>query len=167
MLRHISSLKLQGANFETLTELPLFNKKTNSSKAKVHNKGALLFGRNGTGKSTMAKSFRKIAGEVVPEIQQAILLDYAGNEFILTDDEKKHIFVFDEDYIDKNVKLQEDHLNTIVLLGEAVDLTDKITEAQKYVTKVQDEYERQQKIYADYNDPNNVPKNIRKKCIPS
>ena len=27
MLRHISSLKLQGANFETLTELPLFNKK--------------------------------------------------------------------------------------------------------------------------------------------
>lgn len=156
MLRHISSLKLQGANFETLTELPLLKKKTNSSKAKVHNKGALLFGRNGTGKSTMAKSFRKIAGEVVPEIQQAMLLDYAGNEFILTDDEKKHIFVFDEDYIDRNVKLQEDHLNTIVLLGEVVDLTDKITEAQKYVTKVKDEYERQQKIYADYNDSNNV-----------
>lgn len=66
---------------------------------------------------------------------QATLCNAEGKELSLTDDDKKHIFVFNEDYIDKNIKLQEDHLNTIVLLGEAADLTDKITEAEKALEK--------------------------------
>ncbi|WP_329758288.1 AAA family ATPase [Allisonella histaminiformans] len=156
MLHDIASLKLQGKNFESLTELSLFNDKRKSHNSNICYKGALLFGRNGSGKSTVAKSFRKIAGEAVSSVKQAIVCDYSGNELILSDDEKKHIFVFDEEYVDKNIKLQEDHLNTIVLLGEAANLTGKIAEAEKNLAKVQKEYERQQIIYDEYNNANDV-----------
>ena len=36
----------------------------------------------------------------------------------------------DEEYVDKNVKLHEEHLDTIVILGEQVDLTEKIEKAE-------------------------------------
>ena len=47
----------------------------------------------------------------------------------MTESEKKKIFIFDEDYVDKNVKLQEDHLDTIVMLGKQADLTEQIAKA--------------------------------------
>lgn len=165
MLHDIASLKLQGANFDELKELSLFYFKDKPKPKNSCCNGVLLYGRNGAGKSTIAKCFRKIAGENPTGIVQATLCNAEGKELSLTDDDKKHIFVFDEDYIDKNIKLQEDHLNTIVLLGEAADLTDKITEAQKALEKAKIEYDKQKSIYDEYNNPDNVksPEYYRKK----
>lgn len=165
MLHDIASLKLQGANFDELKELSLFYFKDKPKPKNSCCNGVLLYGRNGAGKSTIAKCFRKIAGENPTGIVQATLCNAEGKELSLTDDDKKHIFVFNEDYIDKNIKLQEDHLNTIVLLGEAADLTDKITEAEKALEKAKIEYDKQKSIYDEYNNPDNVksPEYYRKK----
>lgn len=167
MLHDIASLKLQGANFDEFTELSLFSNKNKPKSKDSCCKGVLLYGRNGAGKSTIARCFRKIAGENPTGIVQATLCSAEGRELSLTDDNKKHIFVFDEDYIDKNIKLQEDHLNTIVLLGEAADLTDKIAEAQKALEKAKIEYDKQKSIYDEYNNPANVksPEYYRKKIL--
>ncbi|MCD8175093.1 MAG: AAA family ATPase [Phascolarctobacterium sp.] len=79
---------------------------------------ALLFGRNGTGKSAIAKAFRKLAGEEIPNIIDAAFIDNSDTAINLDEESKRHIFVFDEDYVDKNVKLQRDHLETIVMLAQ-------------------------------------------------
>lgn len=154
MLKEISSVKISGANFKQPTILDLFNP-TEGNKIKTI-KGTLLYGKNGSGKSTIARGFRKIAGEASSVIGQALALDKDGSSINLSEDEKKHIFVFDEEYVDKNVKLHEDHLDTIVMLGEQVDLTEKIKKAEEECSTAKIAVENQEKVYQNYCDYQNI-----------
>lgn len=143
-------MKISGANFRQPTMLDLFNP-IESKKTKTI-KGTLLYGKNGSGKSTIARGFRKLAGEALPVVGQALTLDKDGSPITLSEDEKKHIFVFDEEYVDKNVKLHEDHLDTIVILGEQVDLTEKIEKAEGECSAAKIALENQEKVYKEYCD---------------
>lgn len=121
MFKDISTIKLEGANFSTLTALPIFN----SHKDKF-TKISLLYGRNGAGKSTIAKAFRRLAAEDIPEIKSTTLHDVAGNPIILPAAAKASIFIFDEDFVNNNVRIEENGLGSIVMLGEQADLTKQI-----------------------------------------
>jgi len=151
MLKDIVTLELQGANFTSPTVFKIFEP-TDGAKAV---KATLLYGRNGTGKSTIAKAFRKIRGEEISSIDLASIYDNDGNVIVLTEEEKKQIFVFDEDFIDENVKLQEDHLDTIVMLGEAADLTEKIKKAELKCNEAKLAFDKQNSKYKEYLDENN------------
>ena len=154
MLKEISGMKISGANFKQSTTLDLFNP-IEGNKVKTA-KGTLLYGKNGSGKSTIARGFRKIAGEELPAIGQVLALDKDGRPVTLSEDEKKHIFVFDEEYVDKNVKLHEEHLDTIVILGEQVDLTQKIKIAEEECAAAKVALEDQEKVYKEYCDHQNI-----------
>lgn len=154
MLKDITKIKLSGAIFDTSTTLDLFNPHE-GNKLKT-TKGALLYGRNGTGKSTIAKAIRKLAGESMSTISNAAFYDDANQPINLSEEEKKQIFVFDEDYVDRNVRLQQNHLETIVMLGPAVDLSDKIKRAEEELTEAKTAYEQQEVKYAQYLDINDV-----------
>ena len=93
-------------------------------------KGTILYGRNGSGKSTIARAVKKLVVGGYPHITQAKAMDKDGNIISLTEDEQKRVYVFDEEFVDKNVKLQEAGLDTIVMLGQQADLTDQIAQAQ-------------------------------------
>ena len=153
MLKDITTIELQGANFTSPTAITIFDPTDGKNVRTV--KAALLYGRNGTGKSTIAKSFRKIKGEDLTGMNHAFVYDSAGNAIILTEEEKKQIFVFDEDYVFRKVKLQEDHLDTIVMLGEAADLTEKIESAEATRDKAKNDYLTQDAIYKEYLDSSN------------
>lgn len=56
MLKDIKNVRILGANFKTQTQLPLFCDGDHPAKA------ILLYGRNGSGKSTIARLFLKIKG---------------------------------------------------------------------------------------------------------
>lgn len=154
MLKDIRKVKISGAIFNTLTSFDFFNPHDGDKLKTV--KGALLYGRNGTGKSTIAKAFRKIGGEIVPAITSAVLYDDADQPVTLSEDEKQHIFVFDEDFVDKNVRLKQDHLETIVMLGQAADLTEKIEKAEIARDAAKVAFEQQDAIYQEYCDMGNV-----------
>ena len=47
------------------------------------------------------------------------------------------IFVFDEKYISRNIKVQESGLGTIVLLGEQVELEKRLEELKTQIAKLQ------------------------------
>ncbi len=145
MLKDIVSIEIQGANFEIRKKTALFIPLENG-KAKT-NKGVLLYGRNGSGKSTIARAFRKLAGESLPAIHYVAALDQNDNQINLTEEDKKRIFVFDEDYVDKNVKIQQEGLNTIVMLGEQGGLTEKIEAAEAKRDNAKIAYENQEKRY--------------------
>lgn len=154
MLKDITKTKMTGANFDSLTLFDFFNPHDGDKVKTI--KGALLYGRNGTGKSTIARAFRKLSGDTVPAITSVVIYDDAGQPAVLNEEEKRHIFVFDEDYVDKNVRLQQDHLESIVMLGQAADLTDKIEEAEAERDTAKATYERHDATYKEYCDTTSV-----------
>lgn len=154
MLKNIASLRMSGANFCSATKFDFFNPREGDKIKTI--KGTLLYGRNGTGKSTIAKAFRSLAGETVPSIVNALLLDHDNRPISLNDEEKKRIFVFDEDFVYKNVKLKQDHLETIVILGEAADLTEKIETAEAERDAAEVKFKQQDETFQEYCDAGNI-----------
>lgn len=59
-------------------------------------------------------------------------------------------------YVDKNVKLQEDHLETIVMLGEQVDLSEKIKVAKEEGNAAKTLLDAQERVCSEYNDRQNI-----------
>lgn len=167
MLKDISTIKIQGANFDTLTPLALFESRDGKDKDGNDQyktiKGTLLYGRNGAGKSSIARVFRKAKGEILPAIKQVSFADKDDNIVFLTEDDKNRIFVFDEDFVNNKVKLKEDHLDTIVMLGQAADLADKIEIAEHECDVAKASYESKAAIYNEYQDTHN-PKSP-KRCL--
>lgn len=132
MLKNISSVRLQGANFSSVAVLPILN----SSNGK-YTKVSLIYGRNGAGKSTLAKAFRKIKGESVNTITTTDALNMENQPIALSEAERASIFVFDEDFIATNVRIEGSGLGSIVMLGEQVDLTTQIEQAERELKKAE------------------------------
>ena len=126
MLKDISTVKLQGANFSSMSMLPILD----SSDGK-YTKVSLLYGRNGSGKSTIAKAFRKIKGESVATSITFDNLNTANQPIVLSESERDSIVVFDEDFVTSNVRIEGSGLGSIVMLGEQADLTAQIEQAEK------------------------------------
>ena len=132
MLKDISSVKLQGANFSSIAVLPILN----SSDGK-YTKTSLIYGRNGAGKSTLAKAFRKIKGETISTITTTDVLNKENQPIVLSEAERNSIFVLDEDFIATNIRIEGSGLGSIVMLGEQVDLTTQIEQAEHELKKAE------------------------------
>lgn len=164
MLKDIVTIKVQGANFTSVTPLALFeprDKDKGGNDVLKTIKGVLLYGRNGAGKSTIAKAFRKAKGEILPAVEHVSFLDKDGKAVALTEDEKKQIFVFDEDYVNNQVRLKGDHLETIIMLGQAADLADKIVIAESERDASKTVLETKEAAFKEYQDETN-PKSPKK-----
>lgn len=151
MLEQIKGIKLKGANFVNQTGLNLFN----SPKDKIA-KVTLVYGRNGSGKSTISNAFKKVKGEDILNIETASLYDNDSHEISINDSGDKVIFVFNEDFVNDKVKIQEEGLGSIIMLGEKADLTVKIEQATEQLSEVKDnQVEIKQKI-EEYKDVTNL-----------
>lgn len=109
----------------------------------------LIYGRNGAGKSTLAKAFRTLKDNTTDGITSSSLVDQAGTPLTLSEEERKSIYVFDEDYINQKIKIKGDKLESIIMLDEQVDIDDKIHEleaeqkqAEETLSKAESEYSR-------------------------
>lgn len=120
-IRHIS---VKGGKFLTNTNFELFSENRNVR---------VIYGRNGSGKSTITKSILNISNDNDPTISGKFL-DNSMNEVCITEDMSKNIFVFNEEYIEKNIKLKEDGLGTIVMFGEQSELDLEIDEIEKKIS---------------------------------
>ena len=146
----LKKLRFKGGFFSEETELELFSEEDRIS---------LIYGKNGSGKSTISNAIRKAKGEDIEEIISVSLLDNEENVY----QDTKNIHIFDEDYINSRVKIRGDGLNTIVLLGELGDLEDKILDLQ---LRLEAETKRKDAfivIANEYHDRDNIksPSNCR------
>ncbi len=93
----------------------------------------ILYGRNGSGKSSISRAIAAYVSD--------LSIESPNIEFDnpLDDEDKKHVFVFNEDYIEKNIKVEQDGLAPIIMLGEQVELDDAIKESEKRLSKIKDE----------------------------
>ena len=150
MLEQIKGIKLKGANFVSQTELNLF-KSSNDKVAKL----ALVYGRNGSGKSTISNAFKKVKGEDILNIETASLYD-DSHEISIGESGDKAIFVFNEDFVNDKVKIQEEGLGSIIMLGEKADLTVKIEQATEKLTEAKDIQDKIKQRLDEYKDVTNL-----------
>ena len=154
MIKDITGIKLSGANFGEEVSLQLFtnDKGTRPSEnCRICN----LYGKNGSGKSTIAHAFSKIIGNIEDNIKTAQIIGKDENGIVLTEREKERIYIFNEEYIDKNVRFKEDALETVVMLGETGELDDKLKEARERTEKLSSELEEKEKICGILKDDSN------------
>ncbi|MBP3195154.1 MAG: AAA family ATPase [Cardiobacteriaceae bacterium] len=131
-LNNVTGIKLQGNNFNTETQLQLFVKSDNNNLTPdTLSRASLIYGKNGSGKSTIATAFNKIKGNDIQDIVTAELIDTGNNVISLNDDDKNNIFVFDETYILNQIRIEEDGLDTIVMLGDMVDIEKKLDDEEE------------------------------------
>lgn len=150
MLKDISSVKLQGANFSSVSILPMLE----SSDGK-YTKISLLYGRNGSGKSTIAKAFRKVKGDAVATVITADALNLANQPVVLSEAECASIVVFDEDFVTANVRIEGSGLGSIVMLGEQADLTVQIEQAEKELEQAEGLVKTTGNIFKEYQTSTN------------
>lgn len=147
MYENVTGIRFKGAAFTQQTDMTLFPQ--NGGKK---NRICVIYGKNGSGKSTIAKAMLKLKGKDITEIPLTQYVDSENNPVLLTEEAKNHLFVFNELYIEQNVRFKEDGLDTIVMLGGQVDLDDKIAKAEKAYSESQGEKEKQELEYKKYTD---------------
>lgn len=119
MFKEITGIKIKNVFFnpEANIELFSFNKNRN-------HQVSVIYGRNGTGKSTIAKSilnYKKPLDSV-----EMKFVNKNNDDISFDNDISEHIYVYNEDFMEEKVKFREnDSMNAIVLLGEQVEY-DKI-----------------------------------------
>ena len=75
----------------------------------------------------------------------------------ITDEYKTNVFVFDEDFLQNNVKIKDDGLNTIVMLGEQVELDGQLSANNEELSKKDEEFKQQEELLKKYeNKEDNV-----------
>ena len=114
MLELISNIIVKGGVFAEDTSLPILCKRLN-----------LLYGRNGSGKSTIAKCLKTL-------FQTASDCNYTAS---FPDDKNKeldsNVYVYDEKFVSDNFKINQDGLTSIVMLGHQVGLDEKLNKLEK------------------------------------
>lgn len=114
MLEQIKNISIKGGPFTEKTSLDLFPQRLN-----------LLYGRNGSGKSTIAKCIRRLGKEDDGSGYSA------ETNPSLSAEQAQHIFVFNEDFVSSNFKMDEIGLSSIVMLGKQVGLDEQLKELQQ------------------------------------
>lgn len=118
MIEKIKGICVEGRLFDTTTNLDFFDDQ--------NKRICIVYGKNGSGKSTISECFLQLAsGKNYADLRSSCVT-FDGKDFPILPNSSCNIAVFNEGYIDENIKVNGDSLGTIVLLGEQVDLQNEI-----------------------------------------
>lgn len=119
MFEEFKKITIEGGYFEQPTEFDLFKKDQTLS---------IIYGRNGSGKTSIAKAVRQLVGKDSKQPEEDGILPFTiTSDAVITDDKKPSVFIFDEEFVQDNVRTKGKGLETIVMMGEQVDLDSQIT----------------------------------------
>ena len=143
MIKDINGISITGKCFTQKTDLILFKK--------PNHRISVIFGRNGSGKTTISRAFANIKTQEFNEIEAKLLYNNQSAQNIPEED----IFVFNEDFIDKNIRINQDNLSSIVLFGAQINIQNEIDRLNNILNVKNEKLEEiNAHIYA-YNDPRN------------
>lgn len=94
---------------------------------------SVIYGRNGSGKTTIAK---RIAELVMPEEERNNDFEVSTDDIAIGPEQKKNVFVFDEDFVTNQVRIRKDGIDTIVMMGEQAELDKMISDKKENLVKI-------------------------------
>lgn len=140
MIDKIAKIKIEGGGFPSPCTLTVFSKPTD--------RVSIIYGKNGSGKTTVSNGFQALKKNDTAEFSMCSLLDFTDSEIKLSEKDRSNIHVFNEDFVDRNVRFSDTPgLKTIVMFGDQVDF-DKEIESKK----------------AELSDAKRKEENVKSKC---
>lgn len=129
MFENLKKITITGGFFDKPTTLELFRNNQYLS---------IVYGRNGSGKTTVAKAVRQLAGKDSEQSTEEGHVTYTvSTDATISNDQKESIFIFDEEFVRENVRMKGKGLETIVMLGEQVDVDKQIAEKTEEKSKIE------------------------------
>ena len=159
MFERISGITIKDSIFKGDESLHLFKEQYKHKNNGVDEtryrttKSSVVFGRNGAGKSTLSRAIAQLrTGKGTAEIVNFVDLN---NDAVDLEELRDSIFVFNESFIDEKVKLVEEGLDTIVILGEDNEINSKINTIDKEQNEYLAEEEELKNLAQNYIDVKN------------
>ena len=146
MIKDVKKFEIQGGFFSELVRFELFK----NEKDRI----SIIYGKNGSGKSSIAKAISDYKNNDFSTFDHIKFTDDQDNETIISD--KQNIFVFNEEFIEKNIKFASEGLNTIVMFGEQRNLDEQLRIVQKTKNEIEYKLETEQSNLLKYNDNSDV-----------
>ncbi|WP_149707274.1 AAA family ATPase [Campylobacter concisus] len=148
MFSNFCGIKIHGKCFQSEVKLNFFEKE--------YHRFCLIYGKNGSGKSTISQAF-----DTVKQNNQFLIvsqiIDKSGVAIdLINEDQKKNIFVFNEEYVNSKVKIKDNGLDAIVLLGDAANIDKKLKKAKRISKKLERRQIKYQEEFQKYNDKQNT-----------
>ena len=140
MIEKITGLEIEGRKFTTKRQIVLFEPTKPGAQPQ---RLALVYGRNGSGKTTVASAFRQADPAFVDKRLSVSLVADDGSHITLPDEAKiakAAIRVFDERYVDEKIKLVPDEsgLGSIVLFSDPGDFEKDIEKLEGEKSKIEE-----------------------------
>ncbi|WP_459849398.1 AAA family ATPase [Campylobacter concisus] len=148
MFSDFYGIKIKGKCFQSEVKLNFFEKE--------YHRFCLIYGKNGSGKSTISQAFDAIK----QNNQSFIVSQIINNSDVVVnpikEDQRKNIFVFNEEYVNSKVKIKNNGLDAIVLLGDAKNINEKLKKATRINKKLEGRQSKYQEEFQKYNDKQNT-----------
>lgn len=145
MLTNLKGIKIQGRKFTTATEFDFWGKETSRI--------SLLYGRNGSGKSTISDAFEALKKGETSDFTTIVPQLFSTGSF--GEDDKKNFFVFNEKFVDKNIKIEDDGIGSIVMFGRQAELDNQIQEKKESLNQINTRIEQDTLLCCEFNDKKN------------
>lgn len=124
-------IKIKTDYFDPETILDLNNDK----------KVSFIYGTNGSGKTTISSAISYLKDKNLDFDGEISFVDSSYNPFVLDEENLKNLFVFNENFIDRNIKEKATGISSIVILGDNVEVDNKIDQLKAENKKITDEIE--------------------------
>lgn len=145
-IEKIKGIKISGKLFAQQTSLLFFNNNTRMS---------ILFGRNGSGKSTIAHAIRNIQKGPSEDLLEANFIDSARKDLIISKADLEEIYIYDEEFIETNIRIDEDGLQSIIMLGKQVENAKELDAKELDISKASEQLSLANKSHEKASDPSN------------
>lgn len=152
----IESLTGVSVNSPFFSNKPVFELFPIHNKPTKKNRVALLYGPNGSGKSTLAQGFREYIDSTTPRTVDVVPMCGSKHWVLSPGARPEKVFVFDEKYVERSVKIQTSGLDAIVLFGEQVQLEQQIQVVMQSIEQHTELMRQQEEDYRKFEDPSNV-----------
>ena len=145
MLQNMKGLQIKGRSFTSEKKLEFWKQQNCCF--------SLLYGRNGCGKTTISDAFNLLKDNAIADFEKIEPLTFDGSVF--SNDDKQKIFVFNEKFIDQNIKVKEDGIGSIVMFGHQVELDAKIESEQQKLVEIEKKVAEDITLCEEYDDNKN------------
>lgn len=158
MLRGIE-VKEPNSFFSDLAKIDLFynNSYSDIDERQKNLRYSVIYGKNGSGKTSISKAFYSALNDK-SSYEVLKFYDNESKEIII---DKENTYVFNEQFIENNVKISsDDSVNAIVLFGKSLELDEEIKKNEKIIEDEKDKIaKRNIGKFDEKNNPSSLNEN--------
>lgn len=120
MFEKFKNITIKGGYFEQPITLQLF---------KDSSPLCIVYGRNGSGKTSIARALRQYVGkDVESQTEDGNVPFIISTGEAIPEDKKDSVFIFDEEFVRDNIRTKGEGLETIIMMGDQVNLDMQLSE---------------------------------------